>query len=650
MNSDEHASLEKQLENAKSRKYTLEEQAATFGKSSVPAHIPIQIKDANEEITALEDRLNNRMPQPQAPPPPTELGVFICHAPEEYPNNSYRGLYTDLKNPKIEGLRVWFDEEQKVSSDEWEEFARKMVLTNHVVLVCLTPNTVKEGVLDQRIKFVLELIAKQPSIRVIPILLERIPIPSELQLFPVFHYKQRLGSERLLQRLAVIARELRIDVTIPLTRHLDAAMNEEVLVDQETDLLVMVRLPDSEGLRGFLGENSQYRVQPNQVKPSEFSLEFNLNEHGNLSPLDLLVEIDSPGFNPPKQHQKIAVSPFTDSLVCSFLLTPTKLGNLRVNINVFLINELYMGTNPLHIKCLSSLDTLLRPAKVIVTMSLGVFGIGKEHKKGSPLPLLLPTLAEMLHDNSVDFSPSLTDSDPLYTRNIDGTEAVPLTAKDYSKQGDKYYEQKEYQRALEAYNKAIKLDPKFARAHVWRGNVYRNLKDYTRALADYNTAIELNPNFADAYHNRGAVYRDLKDYTSALADYNTAIELDPQFTSAYNGRGNVYRNLKDYTRALADFNKSIDLDSKNAYAYNGRGNVYYDQKDYTRALADYNRAIELDPNFDWAYYNRGLVNKNLGNRDTAINDFKKAMDLGDQDAKKELKKMGYNFFDWLLEP
>ena len=644
MNSDEHASLEKQLENAKSRKYTLEEQAATFGKSSVPAHIPIQIKDANEEITALEDRLNNRMPQPQAPPPPTELGVFICHAPEEYPNNSYRGLYTDLKNPKIEGLRVWFDEEQKVSSDEWEEFARQMVLTNHVVLLCLTPNAVKESILDQRIKFVLELIAKQPSIRVITILLERIPVPQELQPFPVLHYKERLGSERLLQRLAIIARELRIDVTIPLTRHLDAAMDEEVLVEHEAELLLMVRLPDSEGLKGLLGENSPYQVQPNQVRSKEFALEFAIDERGNLSPLDLLVEIEASGFHIPIPRKKLTIYSSKDSVVCHFLLTPTKTGNLKVNINILLANEQYMGTSTFQIKCLSGLDTFLKPARVVITMSLGVFGVGKEHKKGSSLPLLLPIVAaEILTDNSVDFSPSLTDSDPPNTRNIDGTKVVPLTAKDYSKQGDKYYEQKKYQLALQKYNKAIELDPKFTYAYNGRGKVYYYLRDYTRALAEYNKAIKLDPKFARAHVGRGWVYWKLNDYTRALSEFNKAIKLDPNNAYAYSGRGGAYWKLNDYTRALSEFNKAIKLDPNNAIAYNGRGCVYHDLKDYTRALAELNKSIELDPKYIHAYYNRGLLNNKLGNRNAAIHDFQKAMNLGHPDAEQRLKELGYNF-------
>jgi tetratricopeptide (TPR) repeat protein len=61
-------------------------------------------------------------------------------------------------------------------------------------------------------------------------------------------------------------------------------------------------------------------------------------------------------------------------------------------------------------------------------------------------------------------------------------------------------------KALDAINKAIELDPTVANNYINRGNAYDSLGNYKQAIADYDKAIELNAEFALAYYNRGLAY------------------------------------------------------------------------------------------------------------------------------------------------
>jgi lipoprotein NlpI len=54
------------------------------------------------------------------------------------------------------------------------------------------------------------------------------------------------------------------------------------------------------------------------------------------------------------------------------------------------------------------------------------------------------------------------------------------------------------------------------------------MRDYDRAIQDYDQAIRLNPNYALALNNRAAAYRNKKDYERALADYEAAAQIDPK--------------------------------------------------------------------------------------------------------------------------
>ena len=63
-------------------------------------------------------------------------------------------------------------------------------------------------------------------------------------------------------------------------------------------------------------------------------------------------------------------------------------------------------------------------------------------------------------------------------------------------------------RAIADYTEAIRLDPKYAKAHFKRGNVYAEKAVYDTAIANYTEAIKLDPKYASAYYNRGFVYHD----------------------------------------------------------------------------------------------------------------------------------------------
>jgi tetratricopeptide (TPR) repeat protein len=55
---------------------------------------------------------------------------------------------------------------------------------------------------------------------------------------------------------------------------------------------------------------------------------------------------------------------------------------------------------------------------------------------------------------------------------------------------------------------------------------------YDRAIEDYNAALRIDPNYALAYGNRGFAYYMKADYQRAIADYTQTLKLDPNHTDA----------------------------------------------------------------------------------------------------------------------
>ena len=202
-----------------------------------------------------------------------------------------------------------------------------------------------------------------------------------------------------------------------------------------------------------------------------------------------------------------------------------------------------------------------------------------------------------------------------------------LTEWDYIREGNACFNNKEYEKALEAYAKALELDPEYVYAYNGRGNAYQALGEYEKAVSDYDRALELDPEYVNAYNGRGNTYKALGEYEKAVSDYDRALELDPEYVYAYNGRGNTYKALGEYEKAMSDYDRALELDPEYVYAYNGRGNAYKELGEYEKAVSDYDKALGLDPKYVTGYYNRGLAYRAMGKYEEALADYSKALEL-----------------------
>jgi tetratricopeptide (TPR) repeat protein len=78
------------------------------------------------------------------------------------------------------------------------------------------------------------------------------------------------------------------------------------------------------------------------------------------------------------------------------------------------------------------------------------------------------------------------------------------------------------------YERAIKIDSKYAEAINNLGTVYYSRKGYVRSIRFYKRALKLSPNSASVYSNLGTAYFARKDYKKASETYQKALSLDPE--------------------------------------------------------------------------------------------------------------------------
>jgi tetratricopeptide (TPR) repeat protein len=110
--------------------------------------------------------------------------------------------------------------------------------------------------------------------------------------------------------------------------------------------------------------------------------------------------------------------------------------------------------------------------------------------------------------------------------------------------------------AIQAFSRAIQIDPKYASAYFMWVNVYAQIQEFPQVLADLDRAIALAP--SSKAHNNRAI---MNDSQGALADYDRAIVLNPKNFVAHINRGNLKADkLNNIKGVLADYNQAIAID------------------------------------------------------------------------------------------
>ena len=130
-----------------------------------------------------------------------------------------------------------------------------------------------------------------------------------------------------------------------------------------------------------------------------------------------------------------------------------------------------------------------------------------------------------------------------------------------------------------------------------RGLAYYNKKDYERAVQDYDHAIRLGLSDADLFYRRGLVYFDKNDYNRAIQDFDQALRLNADNVAVLQKRGWAYESKKDYDQAIRDYDRAISLQPNDGPAFIRRASALQEKRLYERALADYETATQVDPKF-----------------------------------------------------
>lgn len=104
--------------------------------------------------------------------------------------------------------------------------------------------------------------------------------------------------------------------------------------------------------------------------------------------------------------------------------------------------------------------------------------------------------------------------------------------------------------AMDAYERALKIDPDHADAHVNLGRLLHEQGSTAAAEKHYRAAVEIDPEHETAAFNLGVALEDLSRHDDAIAAYTKALALDPDNADAHYNLAGIYEQRGDKPSAL----------------------------------------------------------------------------------------------------
>jgi len=192
---------------------------------------------------------------------------------------------------------------------------------------------------------------------------------------------------------------------------------------------------------------------------------------------------------------------------------------------------------------------------------------------------------------------------------------------------------------LDAYSKAITLEPDLWQARVNRAELYLESGDGEHALEDYRALrasgpdkLSLDrPNANIGYHTtkmEGATFnrpnmdspdREHADYANALDAIGRAL----QTGYSQRCRARAFAGL-ELNVALKDCDVALELSATDGSSHHARGIVEFRLANWPAALAEFNTVLSAQPSAAESLYMKGIVERRMGNAKASDTDISAA--------------------------
>ena len=163
---------------------------------------------------------------------------------------------------------------------------------------------------------------------------------------------------------------------------------------------------------------------------------------------------------------------------------------------------------------------------------------------------------------------------------------------------------------------------------VKKGAAENGKGDCAGALDAFNRALELNPLDPAALEGRGETHLAQDELVDAVADFTKALAIEPQDEASLYYRAVAETRTGDFAAAITDASQALQsgplTPGQDSQIYLQRGRAKLGQGDDAGAIADANEALKMRPPPPTALFLRGVAENASANAPAAAADFAQA--------------------------
>ena len=137
-----------------------------------------------------------------------------------------------------------------------------------------------------------------------------------------------------------------------------------------------------------------------------------------------------------------------------------------------------------------------------------------------------------------------------------------------------------------------------------------NSKNYEAALEIYNKFIESFPDYKEAYYNKGVALQKLNKHKESLESFSKSLDLDIDFIPSLFGKALSLSLLNEKEKALEIYDKILWLEEKNCEAYINKATILSELERYDAAKECINKIENL------------ILNGDIENKEKIVNKIK----------------------------
>lgn len=152
-------------------------------------------------------------------------------------------------------------------------------------------------------------------------------------------------------------------------------------------------------------------------------------------------------------------------------------------------------------------------------------------------------------------------------------------------------------------------------------------QDYDKAIDQWREAIRLDPSLARAHHDLGIALRGKGQLPEAITALREAVRLDSKDATAQADLGDALQEQGDLDGALSAYQAALVLVPKSAPLRNNLGYVLVRKNNLDGAIAEWRTAAQLDPQYPPAQINLAEALETKGDMPGAIAAYEKFLTL-----------------------